>query len=129
MVAASCGSNEPLASYVPKSPQEHALKKVLLDFEGGANTKDVGRVGNLIHENAALMIGRERAIISKQEYINALPDRLAANPAIALSIPKIKISGDTAQVRIYMARGSTKSLVVFDMKLENSTWFIRGWKY
>ena len=36
----SCGQNEPLANYEPKSPQEQALKNILLDFQDGVNTLD-----------------------------------------------------------------------------------------
>ena len=43
---ASCGQNEPLTKYEPKSPQEHALKSVLLDFQDGVNTLDSKKVEN-----------------------------------------------------------------------------------
>ena len=47
MAIISCGRNEPIANYEPKSPQEQALKRVLLDFEDGVNTRDAKKVGNL----------------------------------------------------------------------------------
>jgi hypothetical protein len=31
----SCGQNEPLSNYEPKSPLEQALKSILLDFQDG----------------------------------------------------------------------------------------------
>ena len=128
-VIASCGQNEPLANFEPESPQEHALKSVLLDFQDGVNSLDSKKIGNLIHEKASLMIGRERKILSKKEYIDILPERFAENSPIALGIPKIKVSGDEAEVRIYMTRGSYNSLVVFKMEFENNNWYIQGWKY
>jgi hypothetical protein len=76
-----------------------------------------------------MMTGRERKILSRAEYIKVLPKRLAENPPIALGKPKITISGDKAEVKIYMARGDFNSLVVFNMKLENNKWYIQGWKY
>jgi hypothetical protein len=39
------------------------------------------------------------------------------------------VSGDKAEVKIYMARGDYNGLVVFNMKLENAKWHIQGWKY
>ena len=126
---ASCGQNEPLTNYEPKSPQEQALKSVLLDFQDGVNTLDSKKVENLIHEKASIMTGRERKTLSKKEYINILPERLAENPPIALGIPKMKVSGDKAEVKIYMTRGNYNSLVVFNMKFENNKWYIQGWKY
>ena len=128
-VIASCGQNEPLANYEPKSPQEQALKSVLLDFQDGVNTLDSKKVENLIHEKASIMTGRERKTLSKKEYINILPERLAENPPIALGIPKMKVSGDKAEVKIYMTRGNYNSLVVFNMKFENNKWYIQDWKY
>ena len=125
----SCGQNEPLANYEPRTAQEQALKRLLLDFEDGVNTRDSQKVANLIHENAAIMTGRDRQILSKSVYIKILPKRLVENPPIALGKPKMAISGDSAEVKIYMARGDYNALVVFNMKLENTKWFIQGWKY
>lgn len=125
----SCGRNEPLTNYEPKSPQEEALKSVLLDFQDGVNTLDSMKVGNLIHEKASIMIGRDRKILSKAEYIKILPKRLAENPSIALGKPKMKVSGAKAEVKIYMARGDNNALVIFNMALENNKWYIHSWQY
>jgi hypothetical protein len=125
----SCGQNEPLAHYEPKSPQEQGLKNTLLDFQDGVNTRDSKKISNLIHERASIMTGRDRKIISKTEYVKILPHRLAGNPSIALGKPKMSVSGDNAEVKIYMTRGDLNALVVFNMKLENNKWYIQGWKY
>jgi hypothetical protein len=125
----SCGRNEPLANYHPKSQQEQALKSVLLEFQDGANRKDAKIVANLIHENASVMIGRDRKVLSKAEYIKILPDRLAENPPISLGKPRMKISGETAEVKIYMTRGDYNGLIIYDMKLENNYWYIHSWRY
>ena len=125
----SCGQNEPLSNYEPTSPQEQALKSTLLDFQDGVNTKDSEKIENLIYEKAAIMTGRDRKIISKAEYIKILPKRLAENPSIALGKPKMIVSGEKAEVRVYMARGDYNVLVVFNMKLDNNKWYIQSWKY
>jgi hypothetical protein len=127
--ALSCGQNEPLSTYEPKSPEEQALKSVFLDFQDGVNTRNAKKIENLIHETASLMIGRERKILSKAEYSRILPKRLADNPPITLGKPKMKVSGDKAVVRIYMTRGRYNGLTVFNMKRENSRWYIQSWKY
>ena len=105
------------------------MKGILLDFEDGVNTRDSKKIGNLIHEKASMMTGRERKILSRAEYIKVLPKRLAENPPIALGKPKMTISGDKAEVKIYMARGDFNSLVVFNMTLENNKWYIQSWRY
>ena len=75
------------------------------------------------------MTGRDRKILSREEYIKVLPERLVENPPIALGQPKMTVSGDKAEVKIYMARGDFNALVVFNMKLENNEWYIQSWKF
>jgi len=41
----------------------------------------------------------------------------------------MKVSGDNAEVKIYMTRGNYNSLVVFNMKFDNNKWYIQGWTY
>ena len=125
----SCGKDEPLSNYEPKSPQEQALKSVLIDFQDGVNTLDSKKIGDLIHENALIMTGRERKIYSKAQYMRVLPKRLAENPSISLGTPKMTVSGNKAEVKIYMTRGNYNGLIVYNMKLENNRWFIQSWKY
>lgn len=129
IVAISCGQNEPLSTFEPKSPQEQALKDIFLDFEDGVNSQDAKKIENLIHEKASLMIGRDRKFLPKAEYIKILPKRLADNPPIALGKPKMDVSGDTAEVRIYMKRGRYNGLIVYNMKREDNGWYIQSWKY
>jgi hypothetical protein len=128
-VIASCGQNEPLTNYEPKSPQEQALKSILLDFQDGVNTLDAKKIESLIHPKASLMTGRERKTLSKEEYVKILPKRLAGNPSVALGKPKMTLSGDKAEVKIYMTRGNYNGLVVYNMILEDNKWYIQGWKY
>jgi len=128
-VIASCGQNEPLTNYEPKSPQEQALKSILLDFQDGVNTLDAKKIESLIHPKASLMTGRERKTLSKEEYVKILPKRLAGNPSVALGKPKMAVSGDKAEVKIYMTRGNYNGLVVYNMILEDNKWYIQGWKY
>ena len=125
----SCGQNEPLANYEPKSPQEQALKSILLDFQDGVNTQNSEKIGNLIHEKASIMTGRERKILSREEYIKILPQRLAEYPPIALGRPKMDVSGDKAEVKIYMTRGDHNALIIYNMKLDNNKWYIQSWRY
>ena len=125
----SCGRNDPLANYEPKSPKEVALKKVFLEFQDGVNRKDTKKVATLIHENASIMIGRDRKILTRTEYIKILPERLAENPSISLGKPRMKVLGEVAEVKIYMTRGNYKGLIVYNLKLDNNNWYIHNWRY
>jgi hypothetical protein len=128
-VILSCGQNEPLANYEPKSSEEKVLKSVLLDFEKAVNNKDFKQIENLFHERASIMIGRDRQIFSKEEYIKILPKRLADDPYMALGTPKMKISGDKAEIKIFMTRRENNFLIIFNMKQENDKWHILSWDY
>jgi hypothetical protein len=125
----SCGQDEPIANYEPGSPEEKALKGVLLDFQDGVNSRDAVKIINLIHEDASIMAGRERKILTRAEYFKNLPERLAENPPIALGNPKMAISGGQAEVKTYITRGEYRGLLVFNMKRVGNKWYIQGWKY
>ena len=124
-----CGQDEPIANYEPGSPEEKALQGVLLDFQDGVNSRDAVKIINLIHDDASIMTGRERKILSRAEYFKILPKRLAENPPIALGKPKMAISGGQAEVKAYITRGEYRGLLVFNMKRVGDKWYIQGWKY
>ena len=123
------GQNTPLALYEPKSPQEQAIKDVFLDFQNGINTLNYSQIENLIHDKASIMIGRDRKILSKAAYVDILPQRLAQNVSIALGKPKMKVSGDKAEVKIYMTSGKYNLLIVYKMQFEKNKWYIQSWEY
>ncbi len=125
----SCGTDTPLAEYTPSTDQEAAVKSVLLGFEDGVNRRDVKKVAGLIHEDATLMLGRERSRLSKSDYLKILPQRLADQPPISLGRPKMNLSGNTADVRIYMRRGDARMLVTFHLMRDDHLWAISGWTY
>lgn len=125
----SCGTDTPLAEYVPSSGQEAAVKSVLLDFQDSVNRRDAKRVAGLIHEDATLMLGRERNRFSKSDYIKILPQRLADQPPIALGRPKMQMKSDTADVHIYLTRGDARFLVTYHLKRDDHRWTISSWTY
>ena len=125
----SCGTDTPLAEYTPSTAQEAAVKSVLLGFEDGVNRRNVKKVAGLIHEDAILLLGRERRQLSKSDYLKILPQRLEDQPPIALGRPQMALSGNTADVRIYMKRGHARTLVTFHLACDDRQWGISGWTY
>ena len=125
----SCGQNEPLATYVPKSPQEKALKAVLLSFEDNVKNQDSKNLADLLHTSASVMVGRERQMLGKDAYLKILPQRLRDNPPVVMGNPKMKIADNQAEVKIYMKRGNNNTLVVFNFLRESERWFIQSWRY
>ncbi len=124
-----CGTDTPLSEYVPSSDQEAAVKDVLLDFQDGVNRREAQRVAALIHENATLMLGRERNRLSKSDYIKILPQRLADQPPIALGRPKMDIKSNAADVHIYLTRGNARVLITYHLTRNDDRWTISGWTY
>jgi ketosteroid isomerase-like protein len=129
VIIMACGTDTPLGEYTPSSDQEAAVKNVLMDFQECVNRRDTGKVADLIHEDATLILGRERKRHSKSEYIKILPRRLADQPPIALGRPKMDVNGDTADVRIYMTRGDGRFLVTYHLRRDDHRWTISGWTY
>jgi hypothetical protein len=125
----SCGQDTPLAEFNPNSQQEEALKILLLNLQDGINRKDSNKIADLLHENASIMIGRNREIVSKAEYIKILPQRLAESPTFAFGKPKISVSDTKAEVNIYIVRGNIRFLITYDMQFDNNKWYIKSWKY
>ena len=125
----SCEQHRPLVDYAPKSSQEQALKNLLLIFQEAVVEKDSKKIEKLLHESASIMIGSDRKILSKSEYVKILPERLSENSSILFGTPKMSVSGDKAEIRIYMSRGGGNFLIVFNMVMESNTWYISSWKY
>lgn len=125
----SCGTDTPLSEYTPVSDQEAAVKSALLGFQDGVNRRDAKKVARLIHADATLMLGRERRMFSKFDYIKILPQRLADQPPIALGRPKMTLSSSTADVHVYMMRGDARVLITFHMTRDDNRWTISGWTY
>ena len=125
----ACGTDTPLSEFTPTSKQEAAVKKLLLEFEDGVNRQNAAKVAGLIHKDAVLTLGRERNRVSKADYVNILPQRLADQPPIALGRPKMDIKNDTADVRIYLSRGSGRFLITYHLRRDDHQWAISGWTY
>lgn len=123
------GCDAPLITYEPETSEEKALKATLLDFQTGVNAKDFDKVAALIHPDARIMIGREKRMLSKDEYLRVLRQRLAESPPVALGLPRMTITGHQSEVRVYMTRGDAKILMVFHLLFDGGKWRIRHWEY
>jgi len=125
----SCGQDPPIAEYDAQSPDERALKSLFLELQEGVNKKNTKMVAELIHDEALLMVGRDRQWFTKQQYTRLLPNRLAENPPIYLGRPKMTVNGDSAEVRLYLTRGSGRFLIVYRLRRDDGQWKIAAWEY
>jgi len=118
-----------LMEYKPKSSEEEAIKISLLAFESTWNKHDQQGFLNLLHENAQLMTGREKSMVSKKEYVSLLPKRMADFPTTKLYEPTISFAGDKASVKLLVDMGQYQNQFTFHMIRENNKWFIMRWEY
>ena len=118
-----------LKDYKPKSSVEEEIKIVLVMYENEWNKHNEAGVLALFHDRAKVMYGRERNIASKKEYVNILPERMAAYPTIKLSAPKMSITGDKADVKVTLSMGQYQTPTTFYLVREKSKWLIMSWKY
>jgi hypothetical protein len=125
----SCGQDPPIAEYNARSPDEEALKRLFMVLEEGVKIKNAEMVAELIHQDALLMVGRDRQRFTKQQYSKVLPKRLAENPPIYLGRPKMVVDGDSAEVRLYLTRGSGRFLIVYRLRRVDGQWKIEAWEY
>ncbi len=129
MLFSGCDALTPLEEFEPGSQDEKALKMLLIDFKSAVNKKNTQAIADLLHENARIMMGRERKIYTKKGYLEILPRRFAANRTIKLSVPRISTRGSRAEARVYMWLGGARYLISYDMVFYNGKWYISGWKY
>ena len=118
-----------LKDYKPKSSAEEPIKIILVIYENEWNKHNQAGVLALFHDRANIMYGLERHIASKKEFVDILPERIAANPAIELSAPKINIKGDKAIAKVNLSTRGHQIQMIFNMVRENSKWFIMSLKY
>lgn len=118
-----------LNDYRPKSSDEEAIKMLLVKWESTWNNhNEQGNLG-LWHDSAKIMYGKDRMIASKKEYVNILPERMAAHPTIKLGAPKMNIIGDKADVKVTLSIGQYQTPTTFYLVREKSKWLIMSWKY
>jgi hypothetical protein len=118
-----------LKDYQAISPDEEAVKALLVDWETAWNNQDIPRVLACLHENAKIMYGQERKVVTKEEYKAIIADRMAAIPTIKTGAPKIKIDGDNAEVNAPTSARGRIIYFTFNLVRENGKWYIASWKY
>ncbi|MCF8084708.1 MAG: nuclear transport factor 2 family protein [Deltaproteobacteria bacterium] len=118
-----------LKEYKPKSKEEAAIKNVLVTFMDSAKKGDVQGVSPLLHDDFKAPVGRERKVLSKNEYLEALPQRAAEHPPITMSEPQMNIKGDRADVKCSVTRGNWHGQLVFHLIRDHGKWLITSWEY
>ncbi|NIO19968.1 MAG: DUF4440 domain-containing protein [Candidatus Aenigmarchaeota archaeon] len=112
------------------SSDEEEIKAVLASYMEAWNKKDARGVIAVYHQDAKIMTGKEKKIVSKDKYLEILPERFNLG-SMKLGKPSIKIKGDNAKVRVKMNlsgfRRTTRT--TFSMIRESDRWFITKQTY
>lgn len=116
-------------NYKPQTPDEAAIRDLLIKWESTWNIHDVQGHLAIWDENAKIMYGRDRKIASKVEYVQILPERMKALPIINLESPKIKVTGSKADATVYMKIGNSGQPVAYHLAKKNNIWSIVSWDY
>ena len=129
IVLAGCAAS--LKRYKPKSPDEAAIKELLIKWETSWNNQDVKGVLMLLNEQAEVMyrIGKDRKFATKKEYKHMLLERMKVVLNLKLGSPKIKVSGNKADVFVDIKVGNAKTAFTYHLVKENGSWSIMGWDY
>lgn len=114
--------------YKPKSKDEAEIMNVLLVFGEAEDKEDVQKVAPLLHDNFKGMVGKERKMVTKEEYLEHLTKQSAE--ATFAGAPQMRISGNKADVKVPISVGTQwYGTMVLHLTKENNKWLITGWEY
>ncbi len=113
-----------LRDYKPANPEEAAIISVIIAFEESFNKVDPKLFLSIMADEARIMHGRERKIMTKEEYVRILPERIKEMGIIKFSNPKIKIDRDTAMVQADYESRVVSMPYSFNLKKIGDKWFI-----
>ncbi len=124
------GCASTLKDYKPKSSEEEAIKMTLVAFETSWNRHDSSGVLAVLHEKGKFATGREKKGLSKKEYADILPARMAELPTMIIGSPRINITGEKAiaNASVDFIKFQNPSFIYYMVK-ENNKWFIMSWDY
>ncbi len=113
------------------SLEKEAVKSVLMDYENAWNRNNTDAVVTFYHQNAQIMTGARRKIVSREQYADTIPDRFEQFGSMTFSAPKIKITGDKAKVKVTtkLSRGIKEVKFIFYMIRQNDRWLIIKTEY
>ncbi len=117
--------------------EEEAIINQILIFQKSFDKEHAHSSLDLFSDDARIMVGRERKILSKQEYAEHILNRIKKNIQLDITyvgVPKIKIDGNTAIVKIAMvfSDADMNAVVInfiLDFVKQNGKWLIKNSQY
>lgn len=113
MVAFVSGCATSLRDFQPATPDEAGIKEFFLKMEEMSRKNDLDGLVQLYHPKAKIMSGRERTMLSREEYLKAIKES-RDKVLIQYGIPKIKkIEGKKAEVDIILRISGTNNVTLY----------------
>ncbi|RLB27964.1 MAG: hypothetical protein DRH11_17915 [Deltaproteobacteria bacterium] len=111
------------------SEAEQLIKQTLLGFAKAWNDKNANGVIAFYHEDAQIMTGADRRMVTRKQYLNIIPDRCRRFGKIKFGKPKIEIKDNKAKVNVKASFKRVSANFTFYMVLQDDRWVIMVQEY
>lgn len=105
-----------------------SINMTLMGYEKAWNKKDADGVISFYQENAQIMTGGDKRIVTKREYRKIIPDRFNFGK-VKFGEPDITIKDNNAKVKVKASYKRTDVIFVFYMVSKNNEWLILSQEY
>jgi len=111
------------------SNYKSGIKSALADYEKAWNDKDADGVIAIYHDDAQIMTGREKKIVTKEKYKSIIPDRRSRFGKIRFGETKIDLKDNKAKVNVPAEFKKIKVDYTFYMVQKDDKWLIMVQEY
>jgi len=122
------GCSTKFIDYKAKTTDEEEIKTTLLNYWEAEENADRGFL-SFFHEDARIMTGRYRAVVSKQQYSIMLQSIFAQGWSWEKGSPKMNVKGDEAIIKVWLYGGGVSLYYTYNLVRENGRWYIMSTKY
>ena len=105
-----------------------SIKKTLEGYQTAWNNKDTQKVVSYYHNEATIMTGRDKKMVTKKEYEKTVPKRFK-HGEIKFHEPEVTVKGNTAEVKVKASFKKFDVKYKFLMVQDGDHWLIRVQKY
>jgi hypothetical protein len=121
-----CAAQTNLKDYIPKSPDEKAIIKVITKMKDAWNNGDSDEFLAAFHDNGEILYvgGPARISYSKEKYAKVFSQQRDYLGDFAFTNPKITITGDKGTVRLLLKTDIARPQTKISMLKENGRWYI-----
>lgn len=114
-----------LNRYEPRSVNEEAVIKVVMEHERTWNEHDPSGFLATYHDSAKIEYGCEGLLLSKNEFATKISHLMADYPSVKFANPAIDASDKEAVVKVISTElGDENHIFRIEMLQENNQWYI-----